>query len=139
MSLTVVFDYPRPKKIQRHWGMISGNIAFDSSYPTGGELANSSGNNISGKFKSCKEIVCVPTSGYHFEYDATNDKIKAMVPVSAIDGTATAGANNTIVSANSRLELAGTGANLQVIHQEVANTANLVALTDVRFIAYGTL
>lgn len=139
MSLTVVFDYPRAKRIQRHWGTISGNIAFDSSYPTGGELANAANNSISGKFKSCKNIQCTPKSGYHFEYDATNNKIKVMVPVSLIDGGATAGANNTVVSANSQLELAGTGAALQVTHIEVLDTANLVALTDVRFVAHGTL
>jgi hypothetical protein len=139
MSLTVVFDYPRAKKLHRHWGMVSGNIAFDSSYPTGGELANAANNSISGKFKSCKEILCTPTAGYHFEYDATNNKIKVMQPISLVDGTATAGANNTVVSANSQLELAGTGTALEVKHQEVSNTANLVALTDVRFVAYGTL
>ena len=139
MSLTVTFDFPRAKRIQRHWGVISGKIAFDSSYPTGGELANAANNSISGKFKSCKEIHCMPNQGYVFEYDQTNDKIKAFVPISAVNTSVTAGANNTLVMANSRIEHAGAGAGGQVALAEASNTANLVAVNDVRFVAYGTL
>lgn len=133
MSLTIVLDRPKAVKIGKGTRMLSGNIAFDSAYVTGGESANG----ITRYFKSCKEILCDPKSGYIFSYDYANAKIKAMVPVSVEAGSATAGANNTLVVANSQVEIAGDGVAQQVAAVEVANAANLAELTDVRFVAYG--
>lgn len=136
MSIAVTLDFPRAKKLGGGVRMISGSIAFDSSYPTGGELANGA-NGITRYFKSCKQVLCEQNSGYLFEYDATNTKIKVMVPVNVAEGAATAGANNTLVVANSQVEIAGTGAAQQVAGVEVSNTSNLAGLTAVKFVAYG--
>lgn len=136
MSITVTLDYPRAKKIGPSLKTISGSIAFDSSYPTGGELANGA-NGITRHFKSCKQIICEQNSGYLFQYDQSNTKIKVLVPFATQANGGVAGANNTIVVANSQTEIAGAGAVGQYAGTEVSNTANLVALTAVRFVAYG--
>lgn len=136
MSIAVTLDFPRAKKVGHGVKMISGSIAFDSSYPTGGELANGA-NGITRHFKSCKQVLCEQNSGYMFQYDATNTKIKVLVPFATQANGGTAGANNTLVVANSQTEIAGTGTPAQYAGTEVSNAANLVALSAVRFVAYG--
>ena len=136
MSLTVTLDFPRAQAMGKggHKGKyLTGSIAFDSSYPTGGESAN----DITKYFNSCKNVMCEQKAGYLFEFDATNKKIKVMVPFATQANGATAGANNTVVVANSQTEIAGTGTPAQYAGTEVANTANLVALTGVKFLATG--
>lgn len=136
MALTFTCDYPRAKRISRRMKMITGNVAFDSAYVTGGELANDSANGITRYFKSCKNIELSPANGYVFKYDAANTKIQAFVPVSLANTAVVAGANNTVVMANSQLEHAGDGAGGQIVLTEVANDANLANVTP-RFAAYG--
>lgn len=135
MAITVTLDYPRTRKIGKNLKMISGTIAFDSSYPTGGELANGA-NGITRYFKSCKEVICDQKDGYLFEYDQANTKLKVLVPVDIAAG-GTADANNTLIGANSQVEIAGDGEAYQVVAKEATNEANLEALTGVRFVAYG--
>lgn len=51
-----------------------GSMAFDTSYPIGGESLASL------VPFTPSQIYIAPTAGYHFEYDRTNNKIKAFTP-----------------------------------------------------------
>jgi len=111
-------------------------LAFDTSYPTGGEslTAGSCG------MAMIDFALFEPSSGYTFEYDHTNSLIKAYVPVSINAGSETAGANNTIckTGATGPLEVAGTGTAFQVAGAEVTATTDLSALTAVRGLVIGS-
>ena len=87
--------------------IVTGTIAFDNSYPTGGEATTA----ISAKFATLQGVIFESKSGYVFEYDYTNNKVKAMW-----------GDNNN--AADGPLV-------------EVANTTDLSAVTGVRFFAWG--
>lgn len=52
-----------------------GTIAMDSSYPLGGEAIT-----FPGFFKKPEAVFIMPQAGYEFEYDRTNNKIKAYKP-----------------------------------------------------------
>lgn len=73
MSLTLTPDGPVVERVSRNLGMYTGRIAFDSNYPTGGELLTevsqyfTSGNMFSVHFD--------PQDGYLFSYDKTNNKV----------------------------------------------------------------
>jgi len=75
MAITVTKDYPHPKKLGKGVSMLCGVIAFDSSYPTGGEAATP----ISKYFKDVKRILFDCKDGYNFEFDNSNNKILAHV------------------------------------------------------------
>ncbi len=110
MSVSVTFDFPRAENLQRGSSqhgidLISGVIAFDSSYPTNGEDVS----DITGKFKTCCQIICECAGGYCFEFDKTNSKIKAYWVDTTTDGAPMA---------------------------EVTNSTNLSAI-DAKFIAIG--
>ncbi len=165
MAITVTKDYPSAKRIGPSLKMLSGSIAFDSSYPTGGEPANAA-NGVTRNFKSCKQIICEQTGGYMFQFDQANSKIKVLYPVATQANhqhnfqvkAGTIGTNMTVgltVDANTadlvgaagitanRILVAGTtpvqtaGAISAAVGEEVANGANLAGLTAVRFVAYG--
>lgn len=85
---------------------VTGTIAFDSSYPTNGESITT----IADKFATVYGVLVSPASGYTFEYDIANKKVKAFWVDTTVDGAALA---------------------------EVANTTNLSALSAVPFIAWG--
>lgn len=76
MALTITYDFPRPVRTERGnrsaVAMISGTIAFDSSYPTGGEALT----DLAAKFKTLLRVVCEQNTGYLFEFDKTNTKLK---------------------------------------------------------------
>lgn len=101
------------KKVNTNYGLESylarglnqyfGSVAFDSSYPTGGE-------SISLPFTPVLVIIA-PTSGYVFEWDYDNNKIKAFY------ADYDAVADGVLI--------------------EVADTTDLSALDDVRFVAFG--
>lgn len=61
--------------------ILTGSVAFDSSYPTGGEAMD-----ISAMFNSLKIVLFESKAGYVFEYDYANKKVKAMMGNN--DGTA---------------------------------------------------
>jgi hypothetical protein len=71
MAITVTKDYPHSKKIGKGVWLLCGTIAFDSSYPTGGEAAT----NISKYFKDIKRIIFDGQDGYTFEYSNSGDLI----------------------------------------------------------------
>jgi len=83
------------------------DIAFDSSYPTGGESLTASDLGLS----VVDLVIPSPKSGYVFEYDYTNSKIKAYYA----DYDATS--DGALI--------------------EVANTTDLSGVTGVRLLAMG--
>lgn len=139
MALTVTLDTPMGvKRIARGVGLMTGAVAFDNSYPTGGEDCSG----ISRYFSGGVRINFNPTSGYLFEYDVTNDKVivravriwdndNAAVAGVAVyfDDDGTLGERLQAVNANNAdsYELIG----------EVPDTEDLSALTAVYFMAIG--
>jgi len=114
MALTITYrsqTYKTDNKFLAHiasrGGFVAGSIAFDNSYPTGGESFD-----LRGQFngKDPYLVLFEANSGYVFQYDYTNRKVKAYY-------TSTSG-----------------GALV-----EVPNAADLSSLTDVRFVAFGYL
>jgi len=95
MGLTVTLDTPRSVRISRDLYAIVGRIAFDASYPTGGELLT----DISKYFKASRmfTVQCESTAGYMFEFDKTNNKLKAFA-VSALTGVAAEAAHTHAVA-----------------------------------------
>jgi len=112
------------------------DIAFDTSYPTGGEslTARDCGMDV------IDFALFEPSAGYTFEYDHTNSLLLAYVPVSIDAGSETAGANNTIVKTGSTgpLEIAGSGTAFQVAGAQVTSGDSLAALTAVRGLIIGS-
>ena len=73
MALTITYNNSNDAEILSHnYSIISGSIAFDSSYPTGGEAFD-----LSGKFATLTMVLIEPNSGYVFTYDYTNKKVIA--------------------------------------------------------------
>lgn len=116
------------------------DVAFDSSYPTGGEalaaatlgLKNISFMHIGGK------------SGYIFEYDYTNSKLKAMTPTAAQAAVTTdkltiaaSGAGNITDGQSVTVDSTFRSAVDAAAADEVANTTDLSAVTSVKVMAVG--
>ncbi len=139
--------------------MTRGTLAFDASYPTGGEslVARDVG------LGAIDHIEVDPKSGYTFQYDYTNSKLLAYVPpaqthahdLKAIGGQAAAGTaalayyatdilgkeaatNVTFAKADSATKGGVLSETLAAAAQtEVANATDLSAVTGVRFNAFG--
>lgn len=124
------------------------DIAFDASYPTGGEGL------VAGdmRMRQIDMIMVSGKSGYVFEYDYTNEKLKAMTPSTEhlhtinISATHAGGAIELVADANdSALGCVGgavTGiTGIQnadaAAASEVANTTNLSAVTGVKAFVIG--
>ena len=84
-----------------------GELAFDNSYPTGGESTTF--------FNNTKIVLFQPQGGYVFDYDATNEKV--LVYRCDNGDTVASGTVTPLV--------------------QVSNTADLSALSDVPFVAFG--
>lgn len=109
MSLTVTIDPEQRviEKCSKGFKLLTGKIAFDDSYPTGGEALD-----LSNFFSRIISFIAFePTAGYIFIYDRTNKKVK--VYYADYD----AGADGALI--------------------EVADTTDLSALTEVYFLAVG--
>jgi hypothetical protein len=105
--MAVSVSTSRTDTVGRYSKYTTGTITFDSSYPTGGEALLPTAVGLSSKV----EFISVsPAAGYIFEYDYSNNKVKAFYPTS--DATA---------------PCAG---------EEVENTANLSTVVA-RYIAFG--
>ena len=87
--------------------ILTGTFDFDTSYPTGGESFD-----VSNFFpKGVVAVIPSPKSGYVFEYDSDDEKLLAYyADYDAVDDGALI---------------------------EVANTTDLAAITDVKFVALG--
>ncbi len=134
MAITVTLTVPRVERMTRNLGIILGTVAFDSSYPTGGEDCT----DITKYFSSMKHLH-MESVGYFFNFDYTNSKIKVYVPVNITAGSGSAGANNYIIGISSLLEIDGSGTAFQVAAAEVLNTTDLSGITAARFIAIGQI
>ena len=103
---------------------ISADITFDSSYPTGGEALAASAfglNNID-------IMLCETASGYMFQYDYANAKLKAFYPRAALTGS--------LVVAESAATLTGDTDVAAAAGAEVTSTADLHTITT-RVMAIG--
>lgn len=116
------------------------DVAFDSSYPTGGEALAAATIGL----QKINMLVATGKSGYLFEYDYDNAKLKAMTPTAAqaavttdkITITASGAANITdgqscTVAADFRSAVDASAAD------EVANATNLSGVTGVKVMAFG--
>lgn len=105
MALSV--SVSRTDTVGRYTKYTTGTITFDSSYATGGEALTASNLGLSSKVEF---ISVTPGSGYIFQYDYTNKKLKAYWPT--------------------------TDATAPNVAKEVANTTNLSTVTC-NFVAFG--
>lgn len=71
MAITVTRDADA-FQVQGHRYRVSGTIAFDSSYPVGGETLTPNDFGLS----SIEDILVSNRNGYSFEFDKTNTKLK---------------------------------------------------------------
>lgn len=114
------------------------DIDFDSSYPTGGESLTAAQLGM----KKIELLIATPKTGFSFEYDYANSKLKALCP-GVVTGAAGAGTLDDF-------PLSGVGATSASVgltagntttrfggQVEVANTADLSTITDVRVMAVG--
>lgn len=108
MALTATKS--RTDTVGRYTKLVTGTITFDSSYATGGEALVSTDIGLSSKIEV---ICCAPASGYVFEYDYDNNKLKAYNTTKG--GTIPSGGAPGV---------------------EVASTTDLSSVTT-RFIAFG--
>lgn len=107
MALTVTISQFGPSG---NMNRVVGTLAFDASYPTGGESLTAANVGLA----SAYPIKVQPYGGYVFDYDATNSKVRAYRQTDPAD---TGGADVALV--------------------EVADTTDLSALTAVPFEALG--
>lgn len=142
MSLTLTKTIPRTERISRNLGVFVGTIAFDSSYPTGGEDTS----DITANFKNCLQIQFQGKSGYIFEWDKTNDKVKALTPTKAQAAVTTdkvtivaSGAANITDGQSCLVDSTFRSAVDAGAADEVANTTNLSTVTGVPFVAIGLI
>jgi len=111
MALTITYkeDEGIVEKCGHGYKMVTGTLAFDSSYPTGGEAMD-----MSKIFPTDLHLVLFEfNSGYSFQYDYSNKKVLAYWG----DYAQTTPADKA--------------------HIQVADTTDLSGLTDVRFVAIG--
>lgn len=90
------YDQAEVQHMSRDLRVFTGSIAFDSSYPTGGEAMD-----LSSKFAALKLVLFENDAGYVFQYDYTNKKVLAYYYDydAGADGTAIQVANATDLSA----------------------------------------
>ncbi len=127
-------------KVSTPLSIITGTIDFSASYPTGGEDMDLS-DYFAGEHPFL--VIFESKSGYMFEYDYTNHKVKAMYPRGSIVDTLTAsvddgGTTVTSTAANGNIiTLSGHAGVAAGPGEEVANATDLSSLTGVRFVAIG--
>ncbi len=119
MALTITYKDKKSilDKCSNDQKMITGTLAFDSSYPSNGESMD-----LSHEIPSSIHLVLIEpkiVSGemFFFAYDYTNKKVIAYHVTQAVNE-------------------AGAAA-YTIVVKEVTNTADLSGLTDVRFVAIG--
>lgn len=126
--------------------IVSAEIAFDSSYGTGGESLTAAMLGLN----AIDHIIPSPKSGYLFEYDYSNALLKAYYPTKGQTGAAS-GSNQPTVSTGSATASAVDATTPTVTipagfrsavdtgpGQEVTASANLSTLTGVRVMAFGS-
>lgn len=96
MVITYKEDLGMREKCGHGFKLVTGSIAFDSSYPTGGEAMD-----LSKIFPVDLHMVVIENkSGYYFEYDYTNKKVKVFnalpAHTHAFTGSGLAGHTHTL-------------------------------------------
>lgn len=121
--------------------IVTGTIAFDSSYPAGGESFTAADLGL----RTVDLMVLPPSSGFTYEYDYTNSKVKvytqgvahgAAGAVTLDDYPVTAGPGATASSSISR-EASATSPLRMGPMKECADTDDLSTVTGVRFVCFG--
>lgn len=127
------------KDIAGNKRMHSGQITFDSSYDAGGESLTP--NNIG--LHNIENIEIMSASGFYFEYDYTNRKVKVLVPSVVIGAAGAATIDDFPLTGTGAstarsigLDNAASGTVRFGAQQEVAASTNLSAVVA-RFIATG--
>lgn len=137
MALTIT---AKEKSVFGNKRIVTADIDFDSSYPTDGESLTPANLGL----KEINILLTTSKSGYMFEYDYSNKKLKAMYPKSAQAAVTTdkitiasSGAANitdgqscTVDSTFRSAVDAGAGA-------EVGDVTDLSGVTSVRVLAIG--
>ena len=121
--MAVTFTEKKRAKLGNAYA-VSADITFDSSYPTGGEALAASAfglNNID-------IMLCETASGYMFQYDYANAKLKAFYPRAALTGS--------LVVADTAATLTGDTDVAAAAGAEVTSTADLHTITT-RVMAIG--
>jgi len=116
------------------------DIAFDSSYPTGGESLTPGDIGLS----VATHVTIAGNSGYVFEYDYTNSKVKAMTPTAAQAAVTTdkvtiadTGAGNITDGQSCIVDATFRSAVDAAAADEVGNTTDLSAVTSVKVMFIG--
>ena len=120
--------------------IMKANIAFDSSYPTGGEALTPSTLGLN----EVEILLVSPQAGYLFEYDYSNEKLKALTPRAAQAAVTTdkvtivaSGAANITDGQSCTVDSTFRSAVDAAAGAEAANTTDLSAVTGVRVLAIG--
>lgn len=139
MALTVAVTR---RVVAGHQNIVTGTIAFDSSYPTGGEAFTAANLGL----RTIDLMLVSPRSGFAFDYDYTNSKVLAYTQgyahgtggsVTMDDYPITAGPGVTSGISVSLTTGAGAATGNLGPLVETLSTDDLSTLTGVRFIAFG--
>jgi len=120
--------------------IVIADVDFDDSYPTGGESLQASDVGL----KAIDFLQAAPKSGYIFEYDYSNEKLKVFYPTKSQESNlaATVTVTDTTGDGDSgTFDVSFSGEKGAVDAgpaEEVADTADLSSLTDVRVIIIGS-
>lgn len=134
MALTITID--RKERMGKRYYR-SGTIAFDASYPTGGESLTPADLGL----RVIDLLLAAPAGGLMFEYDHTNSKLKAIYPTGGSAAPA-ALADPAITVPSGATAVTSTAAQPDLTEtagrsKEVANATDLSTITGVRFVALG--
>lgn len=137
MALTVVINR---RNVVGHQTIVTGTIAFDASYPTGGESFTAADLGL----RTIDLMLVQSTAGLVYNYDYTNSKLLAYSQGFLVgaagsetldDFPVTAGVG---VTADTHLSLKAGSATVSVgALKEIPNTNSLASVTNVRYIAFG--
>lgn len=140
MPLTVTNVWTQPQQYAGDMQVAVADVQFDTSYLTGGEVLPA--NQVTGPQVVSDRILFIVTashSGYLFEFDYVNQKLKARTPVNAVPAVAAHSHTENTAAAYTQNATTGTAgaitASIAAPGAEVANGTNLGSVT-VRVLAY---
>ncbi len=81
---TLTYDTVRSERISRNLCILPGKIAFDSSYPYGGESMSALANYFKGTVSSELVVLFEQAEGLTFQWDRTNTKVQVFAPAPPI-------------------------------------------------------
>ena len=77
---TITYDTVRSERISRNLCILPGKIAFDASYPYGGESMSGLAGYFKGTVSSELVVLFEQAEGLTFQWDRTNNKVQAFAP-----------------------------------------------------------